>query len=145
VPGDGSSPSSFFFLSIFPLLSLFFFFFLSLFFSSLPHLYSSFFFLFLHCFFSFSPYLFFLFFIRFFLSVFSLFVSFFCCPLPLFCSFPPCIYRQIHGERGLLSKVNKGHKHVIFKLGNWVWMYMQKERFLTHIRSKLQSQGDGPF
>jgi len=43
------------------------------------------------------------------------------------------------------TKANKGRKHVVFQLNNWVWVHMRKERFLAHRKSKLQPRGDGPF
>ena len=43
------------------------------------------------------------------------------------------------------TKTNKGHRQVIFELGDWVWVHMRKERFLAHRRSKLHSRGDSPF
>ncbi|XP_058773027.1 uncharacterized protein LOC131647130 [Vicia villosa] len=39
---------------------------------------------------------------------------------------------------------NKGMKRVVFKPGDWVWVHMSKERFLTQRKSKLQPRGDGP-
>ena len=35
-------------------------------------------------------------------------------------------------------KANKGRKHVIFQLGDWVWVHLRKERFPAHRKSKLQ-------
>ena len=43
------------------------------------------------------------------------------------------------------TKANKGRRQVLFEPGDWVWVHMRKERFLTHRRSKLHSRGDGPF
>ena len=34
---------------------------------------------------------------------------------------------------------------VIFKLGDWFWVYVYKERFSKCMRSKLMSIGDGSF
>ena len=34
---------------------------------------------------------------------------------------------------------------VRFEPGDWVWVYMRKERFHEQRRSKLMPQGDGPF
>jgi len=48
-------------------------------------------------------------------------------------------------NRVYATKANKGRKHVIFQLGDWVWVHMRKERFPAHRKSKLQPQGDGPF
>jgi hypothetical protein len=48
-------------------------------------------------------------------------------------------------NRVYATKANKGHKHVVFQPGDWVWVYMRKERFPAHRKSKLQPQGDGPF
>jgi len=35
------------------------------------------------------------------------------------------------------TKANKGRKHVVFQLNDWVWVHMRKERFLAHRKSKL--------
>lgn len=43
------------------------------------------------------------------------------------------------------NKVNKGHKKVVFKLGDWVWLHMRKERFPIQRHSKLLPRRDGPF
>jgi hypothetical protein len=43
------------------------------------------------------------------------------------------------------TKANKGRKHVVFQVGDWVWVHIRKERFLAHRKSKLQPRGDGPF
>ncbi|RVW85616.1 hypothetical protein CK203_037565 [Vitis vinifera] len=43
------------------------------------------------------------------------------------------------------TKANKGHRHVLFESGDWVWVHMRKERFPTHRRSKLHPRWDGPF
>ncbi|KAG8496940.1 hypothetical protein CXB51_008105 [Gossypium anomalum] len=40
---------------------------------------------------------------------------------------------------------NKGHKRVVFKLEDWVWIHMHKERFPEQRKLKLQPKGDGPF
>jgi len=40
---------------------------------------------------------------------------------------------------------NKGKKEVIFELGDWVWLYLSKERFPKQRKSKLNSWGDGLF
>jgi len=31
------------------------------------------------------------------------------------------------------TKANKGRKHVVFQLGDWVWVHMRKERFPAHM------------
>jgi hypothetical protein len=43
------------------------------------------------------------------------------------------------------NKANKGRRQVIFEPGDWVWVYMRKERFPARRRSKLHPRGDGPF
>ena len=43
------------------------------------------------------------------------------------------------------TKANKGHRQVIFKPGDWVWVHMRKERFLACRRSKLHPRRNGPF
>ena len=43
------------------------------------------------------------------------------------------------------TKANKGHRQVIFKPGDWVWVHMRKERFPACRRSKLHPRRDGPF
>ena len=43
------------------------------------------------------------------------------------------------------TKANKGHKQVLFELGDWVWVHMRKERFPAYRRSKLHPRRDGPF
>ena len=40
---------------------------------------------------------------------------------------------------------NQGTKRVIFELGDWVWVHMQKERFSAQRKTKLHPRGDGPF
>jgi hypothetical protein len=41
------------------------------------------------------------------------------------------------------SQANKGRRRVIFKLGDWVWVHMRKERFPAHRKTKLHPRGDG--
>ena len=48
-------------------------------------------------------------------------------------------------NRVYATKANKGRKHVVFQLGDWVWVHMHKEKFPAHRKSKLQPRGDGPF
>ena len=43
------------------------------------------------------------------------------------------------------KQANKGHRHVVFEPGDWVWVHMRKERFPAQRRSKLLPRGDGPF
>jgi hypothetical protein len=43
------------------------------------------------------------------------------------------------------TKANKGRKHVVFQPGDWLWVYMRKERFPAHRKSKLQQRRDGSF
>ena len=44
-----------------------------------------------------------------------------------------------------VTKANKGRRQVLFELGDWVWVYMRKERFLVRRWSKLHPRRDGPF
>src|SRR3954465_12123719 len=44
-----------------------------------------------------------------------------------------------------VKHANKGRSKVIFQPGDWVWLYMRKERFPVQRRSKLLPRGDGPF
>ena len=48
--------------------------------------------------------------------------------------------RQQIEKRNLVyaTKANKGRKHVVFQLNDWVWVHMRKERFLALEKSKLQ-------
>jgi hypothetical protein len=43
------------------------------------------------------------------------------------------------------TQANKGHHKLVFEPGDWVWLYMRKERFLAKRRSKLLPRGHGPF
>ena len=43
------------------------------------------------------------------------------------------------------KQANKGHRQLIFVLGDWFWLHMWKERFPAQRRSKLLSRGDGSF
>jgi len=43
------------------------------------------------------------------------------------------------------ARANKGLRKVLFQPGEWVWVHMRKERFLSLRQSKLQPRGDGPF
>jgi hypothetical protein len=43
------------------------------------------------------------------------------------------------------TQANKGHRKLVFELGDWVWLHMRKERFPAKRRSKLLPRGDGPF
>uniref|UniRef100_A0A7N2MS55 Reverse transcriptase n=1 Tax=Quercus lobata TaxID=97700 RepID=A0A7N2MS55_QUELO len=43
------------------------------------------------------------------------------------------------------TKANKGRRQVLFESGDWVWVYMRKERFPVRRQSKLHPRGDGPF
>jgi hypothetical protein len=43
------------------------------------------------------------------------------------------------------EQYNKGYNYIIFELDDWVWMYMGKEKFLDHRKSKLHSRGYGIF
>lgn len=42
-------------------------------------------------------------------------------------------------------QANKGCVRVIFKPGDWVWVHLRKERFLSLRKSKLHPRGDDPF
>jgi len=42
-------------------------------------------------------------------------------------------------------QANKRWKRVIFEPEDWVWVYMRKERFLRHKKSKLMLKRDGSF
>ena len=48
-------------------------------------------------------------------------------------------------NRVYATKANKGRKHVVFQPDDWVRVYMRKERFPVHRKSKLQPRGDGSF
>jgi hypothetical protein len=43
------------------------------------------------------------------------------------------------------SQANKGRRRVIFEPRDLVWVYMRKERFPAHRRTKLHPRGDEPF
>lgn len=43
------------------------------------------------------------------------------------------------------TRVNKGHKHVVFEPNDWVWVHRRKEWFLTRPKTKLDLRGDRPF
>ena len=34
---------------------------------------------------------------------------------------------------------------MLFEEGDWVWLYLRKDRFPTQRKSKLMPHGDGPF
>ncbi|GKV10834.1 hypothetical protein SLEP1_g22145 [Rubroshorea leprosula] len=62
--------------------------------------------------------------------------------------------RQIHEKARLnierrteqyAKQASKGHSKLVFKLGDWVWLQMRKERFPAQRHSKLLPRGDGPF
>jgi len=40
---------------------------------------------------------------------------------------------------------NKGKREVIFEEGDWVWLYLRKDKFPNQRKSKLSPRGDGPF
>nr|KYP53491.1 hypothetical protein KK1_024628 [Cajanus cajan] len=40
---------------------------------------------------------------------------------------------------------NKGRKEVVFNEGDWVWLYLRKDKFPSKRKSKLSPRGDGPF
>jgi len=41
------------------------------------------------------------------------------------------VQQQIEKNKLYASKPNKRHKQVVFQSGDWVWVYMRKERFLN--------------
>ena len=43
------------------------------------------------------------------------------------------------------TKANKGRKHVVFQLREWVWVHMHKERFTAYRKSKLHPRKNWPF
>ena len=43
------------------------------------------------------------------------------------------------------KQANKGRCKVVFQLGDWVWVHMQKERFPTQRKSKVKHKEDGPL
>ena len=40
---------------------------------------------------------------------------------------------------------NRGRREVVFEPDDWVWLYMRKDRFPEHHKSKLLPRGDGHF
>ena len=40
---------------------------------------------------------------------------------------------------------NKGKREIILEEGDWVWLHLRKDRFLTKRKSKLSPREDGPF
>ncbi|GJR60247.1 coiled-coil domain-containing protein SCD2 isoform X1 [Tanacetum coccineum] len=60
------------------------------------------------------------------------------------------IHQRIHDKIAKTNELIKyrrdiGRKHVLFKLGDLVWLYFRKERFPSKRRSKLSPRFDGPF
>jgi hypothetical protein len=43
------------------------------------------------------------------------------------------------------TQANMGRHQLVFKLGDWVWLHMRKERFPAKMHSKFLPRGDGPF
>lgn len=48
-------------------------------------------------------------------------------------------------NQDIARRVNKGRKKLILESGDWVWVHLRKERFLSQRKSKLMPRGDGPF
>ncbi|GJX74609.1 RNA-directed DNA polymerase [Tanacetum coccineum] len=60
------------------------------------------------------------------------------------------IHQRIHDKIAKTNELikyrrDKGRKHVLFKLGDLVWLHFRKERFPSKRRSKLSPRSDGPF
>ena len=62
--------------------------------------------------------------------------------------------KQLHGKvrqhiekrtEQYVTQANKRRKQVVFQPGDWVWVYMRKERFPAQRHSKLLLRGDGTF
>nr|KYP53432.1 hypothetical protein KK1_024566 [Cajanus cajan] len=50
------------------------------------------------------------------------------------------------GHFGVDKKYNnKGRNKITFEVGDWVWLHLRKDRFLTQRMSKLSPRGDGSF
>ena len=54
-------------------------------------------------------------------------------------------YQIAQKNKRVASQANKERRRVIFEPGDWVWVYMRKERISTHRKTKLHPRGDGPF
>nr|XP_025671040.1 uncharacterized protein LOC112770817 [Arachis hypogaea] len=49
-------------------------------------------------------------------------------------------------KNGLIAqKVNKGQRQLFFEPGDWIWVHLRNEKFLTQRKSKLDPRGDDPF
>ena len=64
------------------------------------------------------------------------------------------LVKQIHEKARLnierrtkqyAKQANKGRHKLIFEPGDWVWLYLRKERFPEQRKSELLPRGDGPF
>lgn len=56
------------------------------------------------------------------------------------------VWQCVEREKKNVSIANKQIKDITFEYGDWMWMHMRKERFLTQVRSNLQLlKGEGPF
>ena len=64
------------------------------------------------------------------------------------------LVKQIHEKARLnierrtkqyAKQANKGRHKLIFEPGDWVWLYLRKERFPEQRKSKLLPRGDSPF
>jgi hypothetical protein len=56
------------------------------------------------------------------------------------------VQRQIEKMNHVCAtKANKGRKHVVFQLGDWVSVHIHMERFPAQRKSKIHLRGDGPF
>nr|GEU79405.1 transposon Ty3-G Gag-Pol polyprotein [Tanacetum cinerariifolium] len=53
--------------------------------------------------------------------------------------------RIIKNNELIKYRRDKGHKHILFKPGDLVWLHMRKERFPAKRQSKLSPRSDGPF
>lgn len=45
----------------------------------------------------------------------------------------------------MVKRVNQERKQLVLESGDWAWVHLQKDRFLTQIKAKLMSRGYGPF
>nr|GEW55560.1 hypothetical protein [Tanacetum cinerariifolium] len=56
------------------------------------------------------------------------------------------IHDKITKSNELLKyRRDKGRKHILFQVGDLVWIYFRKDQFPAKRRSKLSSRSDGPF
>jgi len=53
---------------------------------------------------------------------------------------------QIEKKVGKYAEnANKRRKALVFEIGDWVWLYLRKDRFPIQRKFKLMPRGDGPF